>query len=53
MAQHVICHECRYVLYDGDAFISPEKIIRQYNCTCPKCGRNLSILPLEIEIRPL
>ncbi|MDR0797544.1 MAG: hypothetical protein LBE70_02335 [Nitrososphaerota archaeon] len=53
MPQRVICHNCSYVLYEGVDFISPDEIIQQYDCTCPKCDRKLSFLPLNIEVKPV
>ncbi|MDR2700121.1 MAG: hypothetical protein LBC12_04855 [Nitrososphaerota archaeon] len=53
MPQRVICQGCSYVLYEGTEFNSPGEIIQQYNCTCPKCGKRLSFLPLDIEVKPV
>ncbi|MCL1977961.1 MAG: hypothetical protein FWG55_07685 [Candidatus Bathyarchaeota archaeon] len=53
MPQSVICHGCSYVLYEGVEFSPPDEIIQQYGCTCPKCGRKLSLLPLDVEVKPV
>jgi hypothetical protein len=53
MPQCVICHVCSYVLYEGTEFNSIGEIIQQYNCTCPNCGRTLSFLPLNVEVKPV
>ena len=52
MSQRVICHECRYVLYEGNEFNSLNGIISQYSGICPKCDRKLSSLPMDVEVKP-
>jgi len=53
MPQRVICSDCSYLLYEGLDFCPPVEIIQQYACICPKCGKNLSSLPLSIDIKPI
>jgi RNA polymerase subunit RPABC4/transcription elongation factor Spt4 len=53
MPQRVICHGCSYVLYESAEFSPLCEIIQQCNGICPKCGRNLSFLPLDIEVKPV
>ncbi|MEM2969990.1 MAG: hypothetical protein QXI71_01455 [Candidatus Bathyarchaeia archaeon] len=50
MPQKVNCHECGYVLYQGQELKSPEDILQAYEGKCPKCGAKLSMEPLNIEI---
>jgi RNase P subunit RPR2 len=53
MPQRIICSGCSYVLYEGSVFSPPVEVIQQYNCTCPNCGRKLSFLPLNIDVKPV
>ncbi|MBX5320791.1 MAG: hypothetical protein QHH12_01485 [Candidatus Bathyarchaeota archaeon] len=53
MPQHVVCHQCGYVLYDGDELKPPDEIIHKYNGKCPKCGRKLAFIPLNVEVKPI
>jgi RNase P subunit RPR2 len=53
MPQRVICHGCSHVLYEGLELRPPDEIIQQYNGVCPKCGRKLSLLPMEVEVKPV
>jgi len=53
MPQRVICHGCSHVLYEGNELKPPDEIIQQYNGNCPKCGRKLSLMPLEVEVKPV
>jgi RNase P subunit RPR2 len=53
MPQRVICHGCNHILYEGAELKPPDEIIRQYEGKCPKCGKKLSILPLEVDVKPV
>lgn len=53
MPQRVICHECGHVLYEGFELRPPDEIISQNGGKCPKCNRKLSLLPLEVEVKPI
>jgi hypothetical protein len=53
MPQRVICHECKHVLYEGAELKPPDEIIAQTGGKCPKCNRKLSLLPLDVEVKPL
>ncbi len=53
MPQRVICHGCSHVLYEGVELRPPDEIIQQHNGTCPKCGRKLSLLPIDVEVKPV
>ena len=50
MPQEIICSECGYVLYKGEILKSPQDIIRKYEGTCPKCGKEFNFDDLKIEI---
>lgn len=52
MPQSVICHECRQVLYNGKDLKPPDEIIQKHDGNCPKCGKKLSLLPIDVEIKP-
>jgi hypothetical protein len=51
--QRVICHGCNHVLYEGKDLKPPDEIIAQHGGKCPKCDRKLSLLPLDVEVKPL
>ena len=52
MPQRVICHECRCVLYEGTELKPPDEILHQHEGKCPKCGKKLSLMPLDVDVRP-
>jgi hypothetical protein len=52
LPQRVICHECHHVLYEGPELKPPDEILHQYDGNCPKCGRKLSLLPIDVEVKP-
>lgn len=52
MPQSVICHECRHILYNGKDLKPPDEIIQKHDGNCPKCGKKLSLLPIDVEIKP-
>ena len=53
MPQRVICHECSHVLYEGVELRPPDEIISLNGGKCPKCNRKLSLLPMDVEVKPL
>jgi len=53
MPQRVICHGCNHILYEGSELKPPDEIISQNGGKCPKCNRKLSLLPIDVEVKPL
>jgi hypothetical protein len=53
MPQRVICHGCNHILYEGAELRPPDEIIQEHGGKCPKCSRKLSLLPLEVEVKPV
>ncbi|MGE5188221.1 MAG: hypothetical protein ACM3JE_04265 [Betaproteobacteria bacterium] len=53
MPQRVICHGCSHILYEGVELKPPDEIILQNAGKCPKCSRKLSLLPIDVEVKPL
>jgi hypothetical protein len=53
MPQRVICHECKHILYEGSELKPPDEVIQQHGGKCPKCSRKLSLMPLDVEVKPL
>jgi hypothetical protein len=53
MPQRVICHGCKHILYEGKDLKPPDEIIAQHGGKCPKCDRKLSLLPTDVEVKPL
>jgi len=50
LPQKVNCHQCGFVLYQGQELKSPEDILQTYEGKCPKCGAKLSLAPLSIDV---
>ncbi|MGD0069989.1 MAG: hypothetical protein ABSB71_00305 [Candidatus Bathyarchaeia archaeon] len=53
MPQRVICHGCNHILYEGIELRPPDEIISQNGGKCPKCNRKLSLLPIDVEVKPM
>jgi hypothetical protein len=53
MPQKVICEACGEILYSDIDLKPPEELIRNFEGKCPKCGKELSYNPENIEIREL
>ena len=51
--QCVICSECSHVLYEGQDLKPPDEILQQHDGKCPKCGKKLSLLPIDVEVKPM
>jgi uncharacterized protein with PIN domain len=51
--QRVICHDCNHVLYEGPELRPPDEILHQHEGKCPKCGKKLSLLPLDVDVKPI
>jgi hypothetical protein len=52
MPQKVFCQKCDFVLYEGAELKPPDEIIQKYNGKCPKCGKKLSLIPIDVEVKP-
>ncbi|MCD6242625.1 hypothetical protein J7K06_02915 [Candidatus Bathyarchaeota archaeon] len=52
MPQIVVCQNCGEILYKGNDLKPPEEIVQRYNGRCPKCGRKLSNIPTDVEVKP-
>jgi len=52
--QLVICHKCGTILYESiDELKAPDEIIQSYDGKCPACGKNLSYIPKNFEVKPV
>jgi len=51
--QRVICHKCGAVLYDSIELKPPDEIIQSYDGKCPTCGKKLSYIPKNFEVKPV
>jgi hypothetical protein len=51
MPEKVVCQECNCVLYEGDELKPPDEIIQKHDGKCPNCGRKLSLIPQNVEVR--
>jgi hypothetical protein len=40
-------------LYEGAELKPPDEIIKEHDGKCPKCNRKLSLLPIDVEVRPV
>ena len=52
MPQKVVCRDCGFVLYEDIDLKSPDEIIEQYDGRCPSCGKKLTFVPENVEIKP-
>ncbi|MEM2111627.1 MAG: hypothetical protein QXX08_07095 [Candidatus Bathyarchaeia archaeon] len=53
MPHEVKCHGCGELLYQGEELKSPEEIHQIWNGKCPKCGKKLSLMPQNVEVKPV
>ena len=53
MPQRVICHGCSHILYEGNELKPPDEVIALNGGKCPKCNRKLSLLPIDVEVKPV
>jgi hypothetical protein len=53
MPQRVTCQGCGHVLYDGAELKPPDEILQRYDGKCPKCSKKLSLLPIDVEVKPV
>lgn len=51
LPQRILCHQCGAILYEGLELKPPDEIIQKYNGKCPKCGRKLSVIPANVEVK--
>jgi hypothetical protein len=38
-------------LYEGDELKPPDEILHQFYGKCPKCGKKLALIPLDVEVK--
>jgi len=51
--QRVVCKGCGYVLYQGAELKPPDEILHQHDGKCPKCGKKLALIPIDVEVKPI
>lgn len=60
MTEKIFCAKCDSLLYFGEtishrlymrAIPNEEAFLRSYNNRCPKCGSNLSLSTVRIEVK--
>ena len=51
--QRIVCQGCGYVLYDGAELKPPDEILHQYDGKCPKCGKRLALIPIDVDVKPI
>ena len=51
--QLVICHKCAAILYESIELKPTEEIIVDYDGRCPTCGKKLSYMPIDVEVKPV
>jgi hypothetical protein len=52
LPQQVICKVCNEILYYGDDLKSPEEIFQGNDGKCKKCGKEISLTPQNVEVKP-
>jgi hypothetical protein len=53
MPQRVACQGCGHVLYEGPDLRPPDEILHEVEGKCPKCGKRLSLIPIDVDVKPL
>lgn len=53
MPQRVICQKCRHILYEGAEIKPPDEILNLHNGKCPSCGKKLSLIPVNVDVKPI
>ena len=53
MPQRVICQKCGALLYEGIELKPPDEIIQGHDGKCPTCGKKLSFIPKNVEVKPV
>ncbi|MFB0567884.1 MAG: hypothetical protein ACETVM_04815 [Candidatus Bathyarchaeia archaeon] len=53
LPQRIHCEKCGTILYEGMDVKTPHEIVQRYDGRCPKCGRRLSSIPINVEIKML
>jgi len=49
----VVCHKCGATLYESiEELKPPEEIVQSHDGKCPTCGRRLSFVPKNVEVKP-
>ena len=51
MPQRVICGKCGREIYRSEDLKPPDEIIEMMGGKCPYCGKELSFIPLKIDIK--
>ena len=52
MPQRVACQGCGHVLYEGPELRPPDEILHEIDGKCPNCGKKLSFVPIDVEVKP-
>jgi hypothetical protein len=52
MPQRVVCEGCGQVLYEGADLRPPDEILHELDGKCPKCGKKLSLIPIDVDVKP-
>lgn len=53
MPQRVACQGCGHILYDGPELRPPDEILHEVEGKCPKCGKKLSLIPIDVDVKPI
>jgi len=53
LPQRVFCRKCSTLLYEGGELKPPDEIIQMHNGKCPNCGKKLSLIPHDVEVRSI
>jgi len=53
LPQRIICQQCGYVLYEGADLKPPDEILHKHEGKCPSCSKKLSLIPIDVEVKPI
>jgi len=53
LPQRVACQGCGQILYAGEELKPPDEILHENDGKCPKCGKKLSLVPINVDVKPI
>jgi hypothetical protein len=51
--QRVVCQGCGHILYQGAELKPPDEVLHQHDGKCPKCGKKLALIPIDVDVKPI
>jgi rubredoxin len=51
--QRVVCQGCGHILHQGAELKPPDEVLHQHDWKCPKCGKKLALIPIDVDVKPI